>query len=62
MVNEFIQERQIIFVKAAEEYKEILSLQNIFISSSEALEQAIDLLNLFGALTVDRKEREDETQ
>lgn len=62
MINEFIQERQIIFVKAAEEYKEILSLQNIFISSSEALDETIKLLNLFGALTESGKEREDETQ
>lgn len=60
MINEFAQEKQNIVIKAADEYKEILALQNIFISSDEALKQTIELLNFFGTLTGSRKEREDE--
>lgn len=49
-----------IIAQAILEYKEILEQDNVLLSDKDASEQAIGLLNLFGALTANGKEREDE--
>lgn len=49
-----------IVAEATIELKELLESERIYLSDDEATEQTISLLNLFGALTGDGKEREDE--